>query len=239
MALPQITSIPATATDASLAALLERRRSVRRLCGGPFDTDALVRIATAAHLCPSAYNQPPWHVVVVRERAGEFWTTVERAFRARLEGERLDRYLNRLTGFRDGVAIALVYEDRSVFAALEDAWGIGPDQARAFSAQALGMVQLSLWLAVVAEGLATSLQHWEALVEDDLAEFLELPADRYRLAAAMPIGYANEEPRPVERAAPQDVISLDRFAGGDPRLAALLRRERDGVAPGRKRIQRG
>ena len=223
MALPNITSIIRPAAGTTLATLLERRRSVRRLRGGPFDTGALVRIATAAHLCPSAYNRPPWHVVVVRERAGEFWETVESGFRARLEGDRLERYLTRLAGFRNGVAIVLVYEDRTVLTDLEEAWGIGPDQARAFSEQALGMVQLSLWLAVVAEGLATSLQHWEALIEEDLAAFLELPSGRYRLAAAMPIGYADEEPRPVERAQPHDVISLDRFAQGDPHLAALLR----------------
>lgn len=224
MALPCITTTPKTAKEETLSSLLQRRRSVRRVRGGPFDTDALVRIATAAHLCPSAYNQPPWHVVVVRERAGELWETVERAFRNRLEGDRLERYLRRLDGFRDSVAVALIYEDRSVLAALEDAWGISPSQASAFSEQALGMVQLSLWLAVVEEGLATSLQHWEALVEAELAEFLDLPAGLYRLAATMPIGYADEDPRPVERPAPHDVISLDRFARGDPRVAALLRR---------------
>lgn len=223
MALPQITSNRRTRREETLTSLLERRRSVRRLRGGPFDTDALVRIAIAAHLCPSAYNQPPWHVVVLRERAGEFWETVERAFRIRLEGDRLERYLHRLDGFRDGVAVALVYEDRAVLAALEAAWSISPGQASAFSEQALGMVQLSLWLAVVEEGLATSLQHWEALIEEDLAAFLDLPAGRYRLAAAMPIGYADEEPRAVERAAPHEVVSLDRFARGDPRVAALLR----------------
>lgn len=221
MAFLNITPIARPAADTTLAALLERRRSVRRLRGGPFDTGALVRIATAAHLCPSAYNRPPWHVVVVRERAGEFWETVESAFRARLKGDRLERYLNRLAGFRNGVAVVLVYEDRTVLTDLEE--GLGPEQARAFSEQALGMVQLSLWLAVVAEGLATSLQHWEALIEDDLASFLGLPSGRYRLAAAMPIGYADEEPRPVERVQPHDVISLDRFAHGDPLLAALLR----------------
>ena len=197
----------------ALVRLLDRRRSIRRLRGGPFDAAALGRIAEAARLTPAAYNQPPWHIVVIHERLDPFWELVERAFRARLEGDRLARYLDRLDGFRGGVATVLVYEDRTVARELEGAWRISTDEARGFCEQALGMVQLSLWLAIVEEGLATSLQHWEALIAEPLATFLGLPADRYRLAATMPIGYPAEEPRAVERPAPRHVVSLDTFHG--------------------------
>lgn len=191
---PDHTRPPASA----LADLMSQRRSVRRLRTGSLTRDTLDRIAEAARLTPSAYNRPPWRVVVVHERRRPFWDVVEASFRASLTGERRSRYLGRLDGFRGGVGAVLIYEDRQAVAEMREAYGIDQPQAQAFSEQGLGMVQLALWLTIVAEGLATSLQHWESLIEDRLADFLDLPVDRYRLVATMPLGYSAEEPRPAQ-----------------------------------------
>jgi predicted oxidoreductase (fatty acid repression mutant protein) len=75
--------------------------------------------------------------------------------------------------------------------------------------QALGMVQLAIWLAVTAERLVTSLQHWDWLIQDRIAGFVDLPGERFHLAATMPIGLPAEEPRqttPIER---QRLLSVD------------------------------
>jgi hypothetical protein len=58
----------------------------------------------------------------------------------------------------------------------------------------------------------TSLQHWEWLAETQITQFTGVPADRFKLAAVMPIGYAAEPPRVVERPAAHQVVSFDRFA---------------------------
>ena len=201
---------PATDHAATLDDLLRRRRTIRRLGDGPLPDGALERIAAAAHRVPAAYGRPAWHVVVVRETRAAFWDAVETAFRERLEADRLARYLDRLDGFRSGAGAVLVYEDRRASDGARTANGLSSAQATAFAQQGLGMVQFALWLALVAEGLASSLQHWEWLVEDRLADLLGVPADRYRLVATMPFGYAAEDPRPP--AAPDPVVSLERFA---------------------------
>jgi len=195
-----------------LGALLAQRRSIRRLGGGPFPLPMRNRILRAATLTPAAYNRPPWHIVLLDERRGEFWDLVDQACRDRLDADRLDRYLARLHGFRDGVAVLLIYEDRESVAAMRTAWSTDDDTTRSFADQGLGMVQLALWLAVVAEGLATSLQHWEDLIADRLVTFLNHPVDGFRLRAVMPIGYAAEAPRAAERPRPHHVISLNTFA---------------------------
>src|SRR3954465_2092156 len=94
-----------------LHALLERRRSIRRLRNGPFSREAKERLLEAIRLTPAAFNLPPWHVVLVHESPYQFWQKVEAGFRERLDGERLARYLDRLAGFRPAVAIALIFED--------------------------------------------------------------------------------------------------------------------------------
>jgi predicted oxidoreductase (fatty acid repression mutant protein) len=150
-------------------------------------------------------------VVIVRDKRAAFWDVVEAGFRAGLSEDRLERYLDRLAGFRPGAGAFLIYEDREVLPRLRDAWQISESQAHAFVQQGIGMVQLSLWLALTNDGLVTSLQHWDWLVEGRLSEFTGVPAERFKLSAIMPIGYAAEPPRVVERPAAHTVVSFDRY----------------------------
>ena len=185
---PPTFDFEAEAFDAGLLDLLERRRSIRRLRYGPFPGAARARILEAIRLTPAAFNLPSRHIVLIHSERAAFWRTVEAGFRERLDGDRLQRYLDRLEGFRSGVAVALIFEDVSVRAELAAAWKITEDQARSYAEQELGMAQLALWLALTAEGLATSLQHWEWLIGDRLTEFAGVPPERFRLVATLPIG---------------------------------------------------
>jgi predicted oxidoreductase (fatty acid repression mutant protein) len=199
------------ASDEFLA-LLASRRSIRRLRGGELSAATLERLRQAVARTPAAYGLPPWHVVVIHQRREEFWRLVEEAFREGLEAERLPRYLERLEGFRAGSAVVLVYEDCEAQPGLRAAWNLSHDTAASFVQQALGMVQQSIWLTLTAEGLATSLQHWDWLLQEPLAAFLGLPSERYRLIATMPLGYAAEEPRPVADPVADRVFSIDFIA---------------------------
>lgn len=178
----------------SLAETIAARRSIRMLVDGPLPEGALERLASAVEHTPASMGIPPWEVVLVRERRAEFWDLVERAFRERLEGEQLVRYLGRLEGFHEAAVVALVFEDAEATEKLVGTGYITEPVARDFAVQALGMVQMSLWLTATDLGLAASLQHWDAQIEEPLEAFAGLPRSRYRLVAVMPIGHAGEEP---------------------------------------------
>src|SRR5688572_24867863 len=107
-----------------LLATMARRRTVKRLRDGPLSEAALGRILEAVRLTPAAFNRPSWHLVLLRERQAAFWDLAAQAVRDRLEGDRRQRYLDRIEGFRNGVATALVYEDLAARDALQAAWGI-------------------------------------------------------------------------------------------------------------------
>jgi predicted oxidoreductase (fatty acid repression mutant protein) len=204
--------------------LLSRRRSIRRLQEGELTPDALERIQEAILRTPSAYSVPLWHVVLIQERRRAFWNEIEGGFRAGLERDRLGRYLDRLDGFRGAAAVALIYEDRDAFPELRDAWNLSDEVAHSFVQQGLGMVQLAIWLALTAEGLVSSLQHWDWLVQERLARFLHLPSERYRLTATMPIGYPAEAPRAVNAPDRSRIISVDRGAT-DESIPEILGRQ--------------
>jgi predicted oxidoreductase (fatty acid repression mutant protein) len=178
----------------ALQAIMARRRSIRRLQPGPFSPAMAERLRAAVAMTPAAYNLPPWRVILVDEGREALWEEVAAGFREHLSGDRLARYLDRLEGFRQGVAVALVFEERAVERVLREENGAAPEIAAAFVQQALGMVQLSLWLAIAAEGLAASLQHWEQLIGTRAARFTLLPEDDLTLLATVPIGYADGRP---------------------------------------------
>ena len=197
--------------DTALAfqTLLSERRSIRRLRSGPFTPETRERLLAVAPLTPAAYNLPPWRVVLVHERREALWAEVEQGFREALGEEQLARYLDRLRGFAPGVAVALVFVDVGVERELREGKGAPAEVAASFVQQGLGMVQLAMWLAVTAEGMATSLQHWDHLVGPRLARFAGLPEDEFRLAATMPIGYADEAPRVFGRVAAEQVCTVE------------------------------
>jgi predicted oxidoreductase (fatty acid repression mutant protein) len=213
-ALTHATPLPAPREAHALHSVFQNRRSIRRLQDGPFTPEMRQRVLEAVRLTPAAYNLPPWQVVLVHERREETWQQIEAAFRDHLDGERLERNLDRLAGFRSGVALALIYEDLRVGRALRQEKGASDDLATQFVQQALGMVQLSLWLALTAEGLSSSLQHWEAFLADRTEHLTGLPAADFQLAAAMPIGYAAEEPREIERPSTAQVCAIDPGTNG-------------------------
>jgi len=200
---------------ASLLDLMAQRRSIRRLRSGPFPESTQARLHEAVRLTPAAFNVASTHVVFVHAERAAFWRVVEEGFRERLaaDHDRLERYLARLDGFRPGVGAALIFEDTTARAALVDAWSITDEQALAFAEQGLGMIQFALWLALTAEGLVTSLQHWEWLLEDRIAAFANCPPERFRLAAVLPIGYPDEDPRTVDPIALDRVVSRDHYKG--------------------------
>lgn len=207
------TLLPAGIESRDLHTVLDRRRSIRRLEGGPFTPEIRGRLASAVQLTPAAFNLPPWHVVLIHENRADFWDVVEAEFRERLSEDRLARYIERLNGFRPGVAVALVFEDVHVRPRLQESWQISEEQASAFVQQGIGMVQLAIWLSLTGDGLVTSLQHWDWLVEDRLAAFTGLPGDQFKLAAILPIGYAAEAPRPIERTPIDQALSFERWPG--------------------------
>jgi uncharacterized protein len=180
--------------------LLAQRRSIRRLRSGPFSPEAQRRVLDAVRQVPASYNLPPWRVVLVHEGRDALWEEIAAGFRETLQGERLARYLERLKGFAGGVAVALVFVDGEVERTLREEKGLEAEVAASYVQQALGMAQLALWLAIVAEGLAASLQHWDAFVGPRAARFAGLAEERFALVATMPIGYPAEEPTPIARA---------------------------------------
>lgn len=198
-----------TPTAASVTNLLAQRRSIRRLAGGALSPETVSRLQEAVVSTPSAFGVTPWHVVILQEHRQAFWDEVAEAFREGLDGDRLERYLGRLEGFRSGAGVILIYEDLAARPLLHQNWGLSEQTAHDFVQQGLGMLQLAIWLVLTEDGLVSSLQHWDWLIQDRVSALLALPTERYQLISVLPVGEPAEPARETPPVDPAQVLRID------------------------------
>lgn len=170
---------------------VRRRRSIRKLAYGPVSDETIRTILDAGRWSPSSGNSQPVRIVVLKERHKEFWDFVEQTLKLKLQGEQLERALNRLPGYRSGVLTLVFYEDTTVAnnkpaAAHEKIW-------KGFAVQAMGMAQVNVWNAIAAAGLAASNQHINYQIEEELRTFLGVP-ETWESYSIFPVGYPAETP---------------------------------------------
>jgi predicted oxidoreductase (fatty acid repression mutant protein) len=198
-----------TAGHSPFLTLLGERRTVRSFGDGEIEPGLFEILTRAVEITPAAFNRPPWHVLIVHEDRNVLWEQIEESFRARLSSDRLERYLDRLSQFSNGLGAILIFEDKRVKDVLQSEHQLSGQVAHEFVHQALGMVQLSLWLTLTSHGLGTSLQHWDWLIESDLPRITGLSTDDFKLSVVMPFGVPDEEPRQTMRTRGEDVVSVD------------------------------
>jgi len=184
-----------------------KRRSIRKLTSGPVSDETILRILEAARWSPSSGNSQPTRIVVLKERNGEFWDFVEATFKQKLQGEQLQRALDRLPGYRAGVFSIVFFEDTAI-ATGQLSSGMPPEVVKSFAAQALGIAQANVWNALAAAGLAASNQHMNLQMEDELRDFLNVPTT-WKSYSIFPVGYPDETPAEGNRRDAKEMIFFE------------------------------
>ncbi|MBC7240929.1 MAG: nitroreductase family protein [Anaerolineae bacterium] len=195
----------------SLWDLVHRRRSVRQVLPAAISDETIERILEIARWTPSSYNSQPWHIVVVRERLAELWDVIEAAGRQARAGRPVEKFLERLNGYRGASAVFFVFLDRAIVDEQLRITTYAPaERVESWARESLGMLQYAIWLAVVDAGLAASLHHFDS-EEEAICRFLEIPYPRFRLMGTMPVGLpAHEVPVPGRRPL-NEIASFERW----------------------------
>jgi uncharacterized protein len=181
---------------------VQKRRSIRKLIHGPVSDETIRTILEAGRWSPSAGNSQPARIVVLKERNVEFWDFIENTLKKKLEGEQLERALNRIPGYRSGVFSLVFYEDTTI---ANNSPSALTEMMKNFAAQALGIVQANVWNAIAAAGLAASNQHINLQIEEELREFLGVP-ETWKSYSIFPVGYADETPAEGSRRTHEEVV---------------------------------
>lgn len=95
--------------------------------------------------------------------------------------------------FKSGYGTVLYYEDQAVVRHLEEQFPSYAHNFPSWSVQSSGMLQMTIWSALAAEGIGASIQHYNELIDGRIREEWDIPAD-WKMVGQMPFGVAADLP---------------------------------------------
>ena len=169
---------------------IEKRRSIYAIGTGKPVSENRVReiVEFAATHVPSAFNSQSARVVILfGKESGKFWEMVKDALRKIVPAEQFPKTEDKIDGFNAGWGTVLFFEDQAVVKQLMNDFSLYADNFPVWSNQSNGMLQFAVWTALQSEGLGSSLQHYNELVEEDVKKEWKLDPS-WKLLAQMPFG---------------------------------------------------
>jgi len=180
---------------------MEHRRSRYAL-----DTNTIVsdkRIEEIVGEClvqtPSAFNSLTARVVALfGESHAKLWSIVLETLRARVPADRFSTTETKIASFAAAHATLLFFEETDTVRALQEQFPAYADNFPVWSQQASGMVQINVWTALSAEGLGVNLQHYNPIIDDEVARTFDVPTS-WKLMSQMVVGNPISEPDPITK----------------------------------------
>ncbi|MDX3928506.1 MAG: nitroreductase family protein [Shinella sp.] len=174
--------------------VLEKRRSQyslgRNLPIPAVEAEALIR--KAVRLAPSSYNSQSSRVLVLFGKHSErFWSITTECLREIVPSGSFASTEARMKAFAAGAGTVLFYEDQNAVQELQKKYPLYADNFPAFSEQSGGMAQFAVWSALASVDIGASLQHYNPLIDDQVAATWNIPSN-WKLRAQMPFG-SNEK----------------------------------------------
>lgn len=150
-------------------------------------------IREAVKHTPSSFNsQSSRAVILFGAESDKLWNFVKEALRKIVPADDFAGTEARINSFAAGAGTVLFFEDQDVVKGLQEKFALYADNFPIWSEQSSGMAQLAVWTALANVGIGASLQHYNPLVDADIAAEWNIPAS-WKLRAQMPFG-SNEQP---------------------------------------------
>lgn len=169
---------------------IKERRTYYGLSKGTVITNEHIQeiVNEAVKHTPSAFNSQSARVVVLfGDQSDKLWSITKETLRKIVPAGSFAPTEERINGFSNGSGTVLFFEDQSVVEGLQAQFAAYADNFPIWSNQSSGMLQLVIWTALEQEGLGASLQHYNPLINDEVAQTWNLPSE-WKLIAQMPFG---------------------------------------------------
>lgn len=193
-----------------MTTVIQNRRSIRKYKAQPVSHELLEVVLRAGMLAPSAKNRQPWEFVVVEGQAK--WEVAE-VMKRGLAREKVQPLLPESACYLGAAAHTLsVMEQAPVLIFAVNPFGIRPGTVKAAeehifelcNAQSLGAAMENMSLAATELGLGSLWICDIYFAYQELQEWLGMEGE---LAAAMALGYGDEEPEPRPRKTMQEAVT--------------------------------
>jgi uncharacterized protein len=146
-------------------------------------------IRFAAKHVPSAFNsQSTRMVLLLGKHHRRIWNITKDILRKIVPAEAFKATEEKIDNcFLSGHGTVLYFEDQEVVKGLQESYPAYADNFPVWSQQTSAMHQLAVWTMLEDLGLGVNLQHYNPLIDDEVAKEWQLPAS-WKLIAEMPFG---------------------------------------------------
>ena len=152
-------------------------------------------IKEAVRHAPSPFNsQSSRAVILFGAESDRLWDIVKNTLREIVPADAFSQTEAKIDGFAAGAGTILFFEDQDVVKSMQDQFPLYADNFPVWSEQSGGMAQFAVWTALANADIGASLQHYNPLIDADVAGTWNIPAN-WKLRAQMPFG-SNEQPFP-------------------------------------------
>jgi uncharacterized protein len=170
--------------------LIEKRRSIYVIGDKTAlsDTQITQIMQDAVKYCPTAFNSQSGRLVLLfKESHKILWDIVLNALRLVTPAERLVQTEAKIASFVAGKGTVLYYIDTQTTKDLQEKFPLYADKFPVWAEQAVGILQFIVWTALAQENIGASLQHYNPLIDEQVAETFQIPKN-WKLTAQMPFG---------------------------------------------------
>ncbi|MDO5681070.1 MAG: nitroreductase family protein [Pelistega sp.] len=143
---------------------------------------------------PSAFNSQSSRAVILFGEAHEqVWNITLETLRKIVPAEAFAATEGKINGaFKAGFGTVLFFEDQTVVEGLQKQFPAYADNFPVWSEHSTGIAQYATWLALTEAGLGATLQHYNPIIDAEVAQTWGVPST-WKLRAQMPFGSIEAE----------------------------------------------
>ena len=168
----------------------EKRRSIYALNKQlPVPAADVVKIIEhAVKHTPSAFNSQSTRLVVLLGAEHEkLWQLTEQALAAIVPADKFQPTKDKLASFAAGAGTVLFFEDQTVVKGLQDKFPAYAENFPIWAEHADAMHQYAIWTTLAAAGIGANLQHYNPLIDAEVAKTWDIPGN-WQLRAELVFG---------------------------------------------------
>ena len=151
-------------------------------------------IKEAVNHSPSAFNSQTSRIVTLfGESHLQFWNIVRETLRKIVPEAAFEGTNTKINSFAAGYGTVLFYEDQDVVKSLQEQFALYADNFPVWSEHSSAVARFAVWPALSERGVGASLQHYNPIVDAEIAEVFDIPAN-WKLRAQLVFGSIEEAP---------------------------------------------
>ena len=145
-------------------------------------------IKEAVNHSPSAFNSQTSRIVTLfGESHLQFWNVVRETLRKIVPDAAFEGTNAKINSFAAGYGTVLFYEDQDVVKSLQEQFALYADNFPVWSEHSSAIAQFAVWTALSEQNIGASLQHYNPIVDAEIAEIFDIPAN-WKLRAQLVFG---------------------------------------------------